>query len=157
MQSKQIANRLREVFLSGHWVANTNYKSLLSGMSWQHATLQISGLNTIALLVFHINYYLAGVLIVLNGGALDISDKYSFDLHPISSQEQWDELLHSFFNNAEEFANEVDKIPDDKLNAVFVDEKYGTYLRNLEGMIEHSYYHMGQIALIKKMIERAYR
>jgi hypothetical protein len=34
----------------------------------------------------------------------------------------------------------------------FVDEKYGTLLRNIEGVIEHSYYHLGQIALIRKMI-----
>lgn len=34
----------------------------------------------------------------------------------------------------------------------FIDEKYGTVLRNIEGVIEHSYYHLGQISLIRKMI-----
>jgi hypothetical protein len=34
----------------------------------------------------------------------------------------------------------------------FIDEKYGTFLRNIEGVIEHSYYHLGQISLIRKMI-----
>ena len=34
----------------------------------------------------------------------------------------------------------------------FVDEKYGTFQRNIEAMIEHSYYHLGQIVLIKKML-----
>lgn len=153
MQCLQIAHRLREVFLNGQWVANTNYKSLLCGMSWQNATYQIVGLNTIAQLVFHINYYLSGVLEVLKGGPLKIKDKYSFDLHPITTQAEWEELLDEFLSNAVAFANEVEKMPEDKLYAVFVDEKYGTYLRNLEGMIEHSYYHMGQISLIKKMIE----
>jgi hypothetical protein len=39
-----------------------------------------------------------------------------------------------------------------QLDEVFVDKKYGTYLRNIEAVIEHSYYHLGQIVLIKKMI-----
>jgi len=39
-----------------------------------------------------------------------------------------------------------------ELDAIFVLEKYGTYRRNIEGMIEHAYYHLGQISLIKKMI-----
>jgi len=38
-----------------------------------------------------------------------------------------------------------------KLDAVFFDAKYGTYQRNLEGVIEHNYYHLGQISFIKKM------
>ncbi|MGJ8593340.1 MAG: hypothetical protein ACSHXF_12375 [Aquaticitalea sp.] len=44
-------------------------------------------------------------------------------------------------------------MPDSQLNAVFVDAKYGTYLRNIDGMIEHSYYHLGQIVLIKKLLQ----
>ncbi|HBC04915.1 MAG TPA: DUF1572 domain-containing protein, partial [Aequorivita sp.] len=40
---------------------------------------------------------------------------------------------------------------DEKLNEIFADEKYGTYQRNIEGMIEHCYYHLGQISLLKKL------
>ena len=38
------------------------------------------------------------------------------------------------------------------LAQTFVYEKYGSYLRNIEGVIEHSYYHLGQVSLIRKMI-----
>ncbi|MCB0491064.1 MAG: hypothetical protein KDC93_01485 [Cyclobacteriaceae bacterium] len=31
---------------------------------------------------------------------------------------------------------------DTKLDAAFVDEKYGTYQQNIEGVIEHCYYHL---------------
>jgi hypothetical protein len=43
-------------------------------------------------------------------------------------------------------------MPEKKVLHVFVDEKYGTYLRNIEAMIEHSYYHLGQIVLIRKIL-----
>jgi hypothetical protein len=35
---------------------------------------------------------------------------------------------------------------------IFEEEKYGIYRRNIEAIIEHSYYHLGQISLIKKLI-----
>ena len=147
-----MANRLREVFLNGRWVANTNYKELISDIDWKQATQKVENLNTIALLVFHIDYYLGGVLQVFDGGPLEIRDKFSFDMPPIRSEEDWKALVNRFLSNAEKFAESVAAMSDDKFDAPFVDEKYGSYLRNIEGMIEHSYYHMGQISLIKKMV-----
>ena len=151
LQSIQLANRFREVILNGKWIANTNYKDQLSNLSWERAATKIGSLNTIQSLTFHIYYYINGVLQVLEGGALNIKDKYSFDHKPIQSQEDWDYLKNALFNDAKKFADLVEKMTDKELNATFVDKKYGTYQRNIEGLIEHSYYHLGQITLIKKI------
>ncbi|WP_103072529.1 DinB family protein [Aquimarina sediminis] len=150
--SNQIAIRVKEVFLNGTWIANTNYKDALSKVTWQQATKKIGALNTIAALTYHINYYVAGVLNVFEGGTLDIKDKYSFDLPPIQSKEEWEKLLSTFLINAEKFVSHIELMPENKLEEVFVKEAYGSYRRNIEGMIEHSYYHLGQVSLIKKMI-----
>ena len=151
-RSELIANRLREVFLNGYWIANTNYKDQLLNITWQQAIYQVADLNTIAALTYHINYYLAGILTVFNGGLLEIKDQYSFDLQPIHSEADWNKLASELFDNASVFTIAVEKMPDKKLNEIFVNEKYGTYLRNIEAVIEHSYYHLGQIVLIKKLI-----
>lgn len=150
--SKQLANRFREVTLNGTWIANTNYKDQISTINWQQAITKISSLNTIALLTFHINYYMEGILQVFEGGTLDIKDTYSFDAPEITSENDWNVLKSSFITNAETFAKHIDKLSDTDLESVFVNKKYGTYRRNIEAMIEHSYYHLGQISLIKKMI-----
>ena len=150
--SAQLANRFREVILNGRWVANTNFKAQLSGVSWEQATRKVGSLNTIAALTFHIHYYIAGILKVFEGGALDIRDKYSFDMPPIQSQQDWDKLRDSLWRDAERFADLVEQMPEARLQAVFVDEKYGAYQRNIDGMIEHSYYHLGQISLIRKLV-----
>jgi hypothetical protein len=34
--------------------------------------------------------------------------------------------------------------------ADFDDGKYGTVLRNILGLIEHTHYHLGQIVILKK-------
>ncbi|HMR45077.1 MAG TPA: DUF1572 domain-containing protein, partial [Saprospiraceae bacterium] len=89
---------------------------------------------------------------VLEGGTLDIRDKYSFDMPPVESQEDWEKMLDKMWRDAERFADLVEQLPEEKLQSPFVDEKYGTYQRNIDGMIEHCYYHLGQITLLKKMI-----
>ncbi|MNX07310.1 DinB family protein [Pedobacter ghigonis] len=149
---EDIASRLKEVLLTGYWIANTNYKDQLLSISWEQAIYPVENLNTIAALTYHINYYLAGLLNVLKGGALEIKDQYSFDLPPIRSSHDWHKLVETFLKNSTDFVNEVAQMPDAKLDETFVDEKYGTYLRNIEAVIEHSYYHLGQIVLIKKLI-----
>lgn len=151
-RSTGLANRLEEVLLNGHWIANTNFKSQLESVTWKQATQKIGNLNSIASLTFHVNYYLAGLLNVFKGGELEIRDKYSFDIQPVESESDWKRLVNEFVENSEKFVKEVSGLPDRKLDEPFVDEKYGTYLRNIEGIIEHSYYHLGQISLIKKMI-----
>ena len=147
-----IANRIREVLLNGHWIANTNYKEQLLSVTWEEAIQKMDGLNTIAALTFHINYYIAGLLNVFKNGKLEIRDKYSFDLPPLQSEGDWKQLVGTFLNNSEAFAAQVEQMTESQLEEPFVDEKYGNYLRNIEGIIEHSYYHLGQISLLKKMI-----
>ena len=147
-----LTTRLREVLLDGHWIANTNFKEKLSDVTWEQATKKIGRLNTIAALTFHVNYYLKGILHFFKGGKLEVRDKYSFDMPPVNSSSDWNKLVGEFLSNAEEFVMYVENMPESKLDEPFFDEKYGSYQRNIEGMIEHSYYHLGQISLIKKMI-----
>lgn len=150
--SKQLASRLQETLLNGKWIANTNYQEILADVNWKQATQKVSTLNTIALLTFHINYYLKGVLEVVEGGKLSISDKYSFDAPTLSSEKDWIDLKNEFISNSEKIVSLIEKMSSDKLESVFEKEMYGTYQRNIEALIEHSYYHLGQISLIKKMI-----
>ncbi len=150
--AQQLSNRLKDVVLSGKWIANTNFKEQLTGLNWQLATTSYNGLNSIAALTFHINYYIAGIIEVFEGRNLTIKDKYSFEMPAITSQEQWEQLAENLYLHVEKFAAHVAAMSDEQLNSVFVDEKYGTYRRNIEGMIEHCYYHFGQIVIIKKLL-----
>lgn len=148
----QIAKQFREVILDGKWVANTNLKAQLSELTWEQATTKVGSLNTIAALAFHINYYIAGVADAFENGSLDIKDKYSFDCTPPTSAAEWDELRNKIWSDAERFASLVEQMPDEQLNQPFVKEQYGTYQRNIHVIIEHSYYHLGQISLIRKLL-----
>jgi len=152
--SIQLANRFREVVLNGTWIANTNYKDQLTTLDWKTATTTFQSLNSIAALAQHVHYYIAGIKKVLSGGALEIKDIYSFDFPTIESAEQWESFLGRFWKDAEEFAALVESLPEQKLQEDFVDPKYNTFQRNIDGMTEHCYYHLGQIVMLRKILSR---
>jgi hypothetical protein len=151
----QIAKHLREVHFGGNWTSS-NLKDNLANVTWQQATTEVYSFNTIATLVYHMNYYISAVLKVLQGEPLQASDKYSFDFPPILSGEDWGKLLDKTWSDAESFATLIEQMPENKLWEDFSDKKYGNYYRNIHGIIEHCHYHVGQIVLIKKIVSHQY-
>jgi hypothetical protein len=151
---QQIAKHFRDVHFGGNWTS-VNLKETLADVTWQQATTKVDSLNTIVALVFHINYFVSAVLKVLQGNSLDAHDKYSFDHPPIRSQQDWENLLDKTWKDAENFATLIEQLPESKLGETFEDEKYGTYYRNLQGIIEHCHYHLGQIVLLKKLLSQS--
>ncbi len=152
--TKQIAEHFREIHFGGNFTSS-NLKDHLSDVTWQQATTKAYSFNTIATLVYHINYYVSAVLKVLQEKPLNASDKYSFGHPPILSQEDWENFLNKTWTDAENFASLIELLPESKLWETFSDEKYGNYYRNIHGIIEHAHYHLGQIVLIKKILLQA--
>lgn len=148
----QIAKHFRDVHFGGNWTS-VNLRETLQDINWQQAATQVHSFNTIAALVFHINYYVSAVLKVMEGGPLTASDKFSFDHPPVRSQQDWENMLEKTWADAEKFAALVEKLPPEMPDNTFCDEKYGSYYRNLHGIIEHTHYHLGQIVLIKKLLQ----
>lgn len=152
LTTKQIATHFRELNFGGNWTWS-NLKDNLADVTWQQAVTQVYSFNTIATLTYHVGYFVTAVLDVLHGKPLTSNDKYSFSHPPIHSEEDWQNMLNKMWAEAEEFASLVEQLPDEILWENFTEEKYGNYYRNLHGIIEHTHYHLGQIALIKKIVQ----
>ncbi|CAM3850683.1 DUF1572 domain-containing protein [Flavobacterium branchiophilum] len=152
--STYLSDRLRAVYLDGYWIANTNFKTQLELTNWQQATQKLDNLNTIAALIFHINYYLEGLLNAFDSGKIEISDAFSFDCPPIQSDADWNNMIRIFLDHAEKFSVLVENLDESVFEQPFFDDQYGSMIRNIEGVIEHSYYHLGQIVLINKLLQK---
>ena len=148
---QQLAKHLRGVYFGRNYTG-ADLKTHVSDLTWQQAVTPIHNCNTIAALVYHIRYYVRAVLQVLGGGPLDAHDQYSFDLPLIESQEDWQQLLHDTWTDAEDLAVLVEGMEENRLWETFADPKYGSNYRNIQGVIEHTHYHLGQIVLLKKML-----
>jgi hypothetical protein len=145
------AKHFRDVHFGGNWTAS-GLREVVKDLSWQEATAQVHSFNTIATLLFHVNYFVEALIRVLREEPINASDKLSFAHPPINSQEDLQKMLQKTWDDAETAAQLIEKLPASQFDEVFVDEKYGTYFRNIHGIIEHIHYHLGQIALIKKLV-----
>lgn len=150
--SEQLAKHLKEVHFGGNWTW-VNMKDTLADVTWQQATAKPGSLNTIATLTFHINYFVGVVIRALKEQVLEGNDKLSFDHPPINGAEDWDAMRDKLLADAETFAGLVSELAEEKLGETFFQEKYGTYFRNIVGIMEHTHYHMGQI-VVKYSVSR---
>jgi len=149
----ELAARLSEVFLDGRWIAHTNYADQLQHIDVHLANKKVGDINSIALLTYHIHYYVAGILQALDTGELTIRDQYSFDMPVLKNADDWRELVKRLEDNSKKLIDRVEGMTDQDLEQVFFHEKYGTYRRNFEALIEHAYYHLGQLVLVRKLVE----
>ena len=151
--AEQIAKQLRAVYVGGNWTG-VNLKDTLKDVTWPQATTKVYSFNTIVTLLYHTNYYIDAVTKVLHGEPLNAKDEYSFIHPPVQSKEDWENLLNKTFADAEAFACLIEQLPESKLGNTMADEKYGNLYRNLTGIIEHLHYHLGQMVLVKRMVEK---
>ena len=149
--SNDLARHFRGLHFGPSYVGS-NLKDALEGVDVKEATTQVGSLNTIAKLTFHVNYYVSAVLKVFQGGKLDAHDKFSYDCPPIQSEADWQTLKDKVFSEAEAIAKLIESLPAQQLEGPFESGKYGNNFRNINGLIEHTYYHLGQINIIKKLI-----
>jgi hypothetical protein len=149
----QLAAHLRQVYTGGNWTW-VNLNDTLKDITWQQAATKVYGCNTILALTYHIGYYVTAITAVLSGAPLEAHDKYSFEHPPVNSQQDWEQLVNKTLSDAETYAALAEQLPDEKLTETFVLEKYGTYHRNLLGLVEHTHYHLGQIVILKKIIQQ---
>ncbi|KGE85049.1 MAG: DinB family protein [Phaeodactylibacter xiamenensis] len=149
--SKNLSKHFKGVLFGGNW-SDSNYRDQLSDVDWQMATSKVAGLNTIAQLVYHATYYLPHIASVLEGGPLQARDKYSWETPDIQSEADWQALLDAVWADAERLIAATAKLPEEQMWADFSDPKYGHYFSNLNGIIEHLHYHLGQIVLLKKLL-----
>jgi hypothetical protein len=148
-----MAKHFRDLYSGGNYTG-VNLKETLADVDLKKAATKVDSLNTILALVYHINYYVVAVSKVLQGEPLNASDKFSYDHPQIQSEEEWKEFLEKFWKDGENFASLIEQLRENKFSEPFLDGKYGTYYRNIAGVIEHSHYHFGQIVLIKKLLSQ---
>jgi hypothetical protein len=145
--SQEVGKQLRQVYFGGNWTS-VNIKDVLSDVSLKIALKTFNSPHSIATLNYHMNYYVEAVLRVLNGGELDAKDSLSFDCPLIESTEKWNAWTEKSLNNAKLLARAVENLPEEVWQTNF--KTYGTYYRNVNGIIQHTHYHLGQIVMLKK-------
>lgn len=149
--TKEIARHIREIHFGNNWTWVSLQESL-KDFDWRKADSSIESINSVNVLVYHMNFYLNVVHERLTKGIVKFSHDDSFQAPAIKSEKDWMELLDKTWRDAEAFAATVEKFPEEKL---FEDlsPKHGSFYKNMHGVVEHNHYHLGQIVLLKKLLK----
>lgn len=143
-KSAFIASRVHALFFGPNWT-ETNLSKLIQNHTFDEFSFAKLGTNTAASVLFHIHYYQKAQLSVLQGGPLNAKDSESFH-HPIWKDESdWLQFGSSVVDTGRELEAAIAQLPDSIWSTPFVKAEYGSYETNLIGMLEHSYYHFGQL------------
>lgn len=150
MMMSLISKHLKELYFGGNWTG-ASFPDVMQGIGWESAIKEREGINSIATLVYHMHFYVVALIDGINGATSLPPDKESFKTPTIQSAEDWEDMKQASLDSVSALLLLIKDLPDTKLQEVFVKEEYGNYYRNLQGMIEHTHYHLGQIMMLKKL------
>lgn len=126
---------------------------LLAGVSAaQAASHPISGAHSIWELVLHIASDYDLVLRRLSGDGRELTAAEDWPACPPSTEENWRQTLEELERLSEKLRQAVRDFPAERLDGRLVPESPYTAYMQFIGVTQHSLYHAGQIALLKRAL-----
>ena len=148
----RISDQLHRAFAGDAW-HGPPLKELLSGINAAQASSRpLPAAHSIWQLVAHIDIYVRVTLQAIDGTPLPRLYETQTDWPHITdtSESAWNATLDALFRNAGELVHAIKSLPDSKLDETAPGRDYNFYYL-LHGVVQHSLYHGGQIALLKKL------
>ncbi|MBN9296380.1 MAG: hypothetical protein J0I41_05175 [Filimonas sp.] len=146
-----LAQHIIDVHEGDNWT-EIDIKGTLEDVSFEEAITVIpASPNSIAMLVHHLTFYSNKVHERLQGIYNAIPASNGFEMPPVKSEKDWKKLKADNLRAANSLANEVKIFPLEQLFELTASGS-STYYKNVQGIIEHAHYHLGQMVLLKKII-----
>jgi len=153
--SNAITAHFNDLFFQGGWTG-VNLKDVLADVTLYEANTVCEGFNSVAQVTNHLSYYYPIQLKVFRGGDVEGHDSESWKIDAPKTEEEWRDIVSSLLDYGREMIAAIEGINDGQMFAGFDKSgKYGTVQRNLIGIIEHTYYHLGQIVILKKLVRQS--
>lgn len=155
-ESARIADQLRRAFRGEAW-HGPSLLDLLAEVSPEQARARpMPSVHSIWELVLHIDVYVRAGFEVTQGTPMPkiYGTEKDWLVLGDDSAVAWFDAQDSFFQNAEKLATAIERLEDAKLQDTVPGRSYDFYYL-FHGIVQHSLYHGGQIALLKKAISGA--
>ena len=152
-ESTRIADQLRRAFAGDPWHGSP-LVDLLAGIGPEQArTRPMPSVHSIWELVRHIDLYVRVAFEASEGAPMPKlygTEKDWPPVHDVSSL-AWFDALDRLFHNAESLAKAIETFDDARLQDTVPGRSYDFYYL-FHGIVQHSIYHAGQIAILKKAL-----
>jgi hypothetical protein len=142
-----IAQHFYEVNYGDNWT-DACVKDALKEVSFETATKKTGDANTIALLLFHMDFYNMVVYDRLMNIKRHFEHEESLQVN-IGNEAEWQQLQDTYFENVNRIHKAILAFDESLL---FEKKTANTPYKNIHGLVEHIHYHLGQINILKKII-----
>ena len=155
-EALRIADQLRRAFIRDAWHGPALLE-LLGGVGPEQARARpLPAAHNIWELVLHIDFWVQAALDATAGIAMPELDGGPEEWPDVGNAGEmaWFDSQDRLFNDAEKLAQDIERFDDAKLQEIVPGRPYDFY-HLFHGIVQHSLYHGGQIAILKKAVSAA--
>jgi uncharacterized damage-inducible protein DinB len=146
-----LAENLRNVFEGGNWT-EVSIMDALSDVSYLEANTKTpASQNTIASLLHHLMYWNGVIVQRIQNRDPEIPPINGFDVKAPTSEKDWQLLIEQAKQSFTELSEAIKQFQPERLDEP-TNFGQSTFSKNLFGIVEHAYYHLGQIVILKKFV-----
>ena len=147
-----LADNLLSAFEGDNWT-EVSIADTLRDVSLEQATRKTAGSpNTIASLVHHLWYWNTIIPLRMKGENPEIPDVNGFDVGELNSETDWKNLVDKAHQSFINLSDTIRHFPPEHLPHPASGGR-STIGKNVYGIIEHAYYHLGQIVILKHLVQ----
>jgi uncharacterized damage-inducible protein DinB len=142
-----------QLYEKGAWFGDTYMEKLADVTEKEAFTSPMKGVHTIAELVSHVIYWRTPIIKKLKGdkdyvGSVDSPENW-VSLDKLKAK-GWNSLLKDFAQSQEQLTSLLNRAKPGFFNEEYTPGNSWGYV--VDGIMQHDVYHLGQLALVKKMI-----
>lgn len=155
-ESLRIADQLRRAFIGDAWHGSPMH-DLLAGITAEKARARLlPSVHSVWELVLHVDFCLLAALDATEGVAMPKLDGGARDWPALrdDSEAAWIAARNRLFESGGRLAAAMEQFDDAKLQDTVPGRQYDFYYL-FHGIVQHSLYHGGQIAMLKKALSAA--
>jgi uncharacterized damage-inducible protein DinB len=146
---ERIVNQLKRAFEGEAWHGPAVLEILEGIPAQQAAARTFKGAHSIWEIVLHIAAWERACRRRLGGERAQLTDAEDWPEVAVATEETWQQAKAELRQALEELCQAVSKLDESRLDQPIIEGMSSTYI-TLHGVIQHSLYHAGQIAILKK-------
>ncbi len=151
MEAQRIADQLRRAHEGKAW-HGPSLGELLKGVGAEQAAARpVGGAHSIWELLLHIEAWERAGVRRLRGDPAKLSEAEDWPPVHDAGEEAWSAAVDKMEATSRELREAVSRLDDDALDGPVVEGMSSAYV-TLHGIVQHTLYHAGQIAILKKAL-----
>ena len=151
IEVERIADQLKRAVTGGAWHGPAVEEILAGITAEQAASRPFNEAHSIWELALHITAWLQGCRQRLEGDRAQLTDEEDWPKVSDTSERAWKETIVRMTQAYEGLSSAISRLDDSKLDQPIIEGMSSVYV-TLHGVIQHTLYHAGQIAILKKAI-----